>query len=61
VSQKQKIGRIPVRYAHPQHHRGDHTAGTLHVSDRPLELKRARIRGTTTVRDLAWMMNDWRE
>jgi peptidoglycan/xylan/chitin deacetylase (PgdA/CDA1 family) len=34
-------------------------AGTLHVSDRPLELKRARIRGTTTVRDLAWMMNDW--
>ncbi len=34
-------------------------AGTLHVSDRPLELKRARIRGTTTVDDLAWMMNSW--
>ena len=34
-------------------------AGTLHVSDRPLELKRARMRGTTTVYDLAWMVNDW--
>jgi peptidoglycan/xylan/chitin deacetylase (PgdA/CDA1 family) len=36
-------------------------AGTLHVSDRPLELKRARMRGTTTVDDLAWIMNDWNE
>jgi peptidoglycan/xylan/chitin deacetylase (PgdA/CDA1 family) len=35
--------------------------GTLHVSDRPLELKRARMRGTTTVDDLAWMVNDWNE
>jgi peptidoglycan/xylan/chitin deacetylase (PgdA/CDA1 family) len=36
-------------------------AGTLHVSDRLLELKRARMRGTTTVYDLAWMVNDWRQ
>lgn len=34
-------------------------AGTLHVSDRPLELRRARIRGTTRIPDLAWMVNDW--
>jgi peptidoglycan/xylan/chitin deacetylase (PgdA/CDA1 family) len=36
-------------------------SGTLHTSDRPLELKRARVRGTTTIPNLAWMMGDWRE
>ena len=36
-------------------------SGTLHTSDRPLELKRARMRGTTTITTLAWMMRDWRE
>jgi len=36
-------------------------AGTLQVSDRLLELPRARIRGTTQIADLAWMMNAWRE
>ena len=36
-------------------------AGTLHVSDRPLELRRVRIRNTTTLDDLAWMLTDWAE
>jgi peptidoglycan/xylan/chitin deacetylase (PgdA/CDA1 family) len=36
-------------------------SGTLHTNDRPLELKRARMRATTTIPDLAWMMRDWRE
>lgn len=35
--------------------------GTRHVSDRLLELPRARIRGTTTVDDLAWMVLTWQE
>lgn len=35
--------------------------GTLHTSDRPLELRRVRMRGTTTLDDFAWMMADWRE
>lgn len=34
-------------------------AGTLHTSDRLLELKRARVRHTTTVDDLAWMVLAW--
>ena len=36
-------------------------AGTLHVSDRLLEMPRARVRGTTTLDDFAWMMQTWRE
>jgi peptidoglycan/xylan/chitin deacetylase (PgdA/CDA1 family) len=36
-------------------------SGTLHTSDRPLELRRARMRGTTTIADLAWIVRDWRE
>lgn len=36
-------------------------AGTIHTSDQLLELSRARIRGTTTVDDLAWIMNVWRQ
>ncbi len=36
-------------------------SGTLHTSDRPLELKRVRMRGTTTISDLAWMVRDWRK
>jgi peptidoglycan/xylan/chitin deacetylase (PgdA/CDA1 family) len=35
-------------------------AGTLHVSDRPLELPRVRVRGTTRLPDFAWMLADWR-
>jgi peptidoglycan/xylan/chitin deacetylase (PgdA/CDA1 family) len=35
--------------------------GTLHVSDRPLELKRARVRGTTGLGEVAWMVGEWRE
>jgi len=35
--------------------------GTLHTSDRPLELRRVRMRGTTTLDDFAWMLADWRE
>ncbi len=35
--------------------------GTLHISDRPLELRRVRIRGTTTINEFAWMLRDWRE
>jgi peptidoglycan/xylan/chitin deacetylase (PgdA/CDA1 family) len=34
--------------------------GTLHVSDRPLELARVRVRGTTQLGDFAWMVRDWR-
>lgn len=34
-------------------------SGTLHTSARPLELKRARVRGTTTLTDFAWMLLDW--
>ena len=34
--------------------------GTLHVSERLLELPRARVRGTTTLRDFAWMVGQWR-
>ncbi len=34
-------------------------AGTIHTSDRLLELKRARVRNTTTVDDLAWMLLAW--
>jgi peptidoglycan/xylan/chitin deacetylase (PgdA/CDA1 family) len=36
-------------------------AGNRHTSDRLLELKRVRIRNTTTTDDLAWMVNVWRE
>jgi peptidoglycan/xylan/chitin deacetylase (PgdA/CDA1 family) len=36
-------------------------SGTLHVNDRPLELKRARVRGTTRLADFAWMLTAWRE
>lgn len=36
-------------------------AGTLHVTDRPLELARVRVRGTTTLSEFAWMLNDWRQ
>jgi peptidoglycan/xylan/chitin deacetylase (PgdA/CDA1 family) len=36
-------------------------AGTIHTSDQLLELSRARIRNTTTVDDLAWIVNTWRE
>jgi peptidoglycan/xylan/chitin deacetylase (PgdA/CDA1 family) len=35
--------------------------GTLHVSDRLLELHRARVRGRTSVDDFAWLVRDWRE
>jgi hypothetical protein len=35
--------------------------GTLHVSDRLLELRRARVRGRTTLDQFAWMVRDWRE
>ncbi|MBN1200364.1 MAG: polysaccharide deacetylase family protein [Anaerolineae bacterium] len=35
--------------------------GTLHVSDRPLELRRVRIRGTTRITEFAWLVSDWRE
>ncbi len=34
--------------------------GTLHVSERPLELPRVRVRGTTTLREFAWMVGEWR-
>ena len=34
--------------------------GTLHVSERPLQLARVRIRGTTDLGDFAWMLRDWR-
>ena len=36
-------------------------AGTLHTSDDLLELSRARMRNTTTVTDLAWMVYQWTE
>lgn len=36
-------------------------AGTFQINDRLLELPRARIRGTTTTDDLAWMIQVWRE
>jgi peptidoglycan/xylan/chitin deacetylase (PgdA/CDA1 family) len=36
-------------------------AGTLHTTDHLLELPRARIRSTTTVDDLAWIVQVWRE
>jgi peptidoglycan/xylan/chitin deacetylase (PgdA/CDA1 family) len=35
--------------------------GTLHTNDHLLDLKRVRIRGTTTLEDFAWMLRDWRE
>lgn len=35
--------------------------GTLHVSERPLELPRVRVRGTTTLREFAWMVGEWRK
>lgn len=35
--------------------------GTLHTSDRLLELKRVRVRGTTSLSDFAWMVSTWRE
>lgn len=35
--------------------------GTLLVNDRLLELPRARIRGTTTLDDFAWILNTWVE
>lgn len=34
--------------------------GTLHVSERPLQLARVRVRGTTDLGDFAWMVRDWR-
>jgi len=34
--------------------------GTLHVSERPLQLHRVRVRGTTDLGDFAWMVRDWR-
>ncbi len=36
-------------------------AGTLHTSDNLLELSRARMRNTTTIADLAWMVYQWTE
>lgn len=33
--------------------------GTLHVSERPLELARVRVRGSTDLGDFAWMLRDW--
>jgi peptidoglycan/xylan/chitin deacetylase (PgdA/CDA1 family) len=36
-------------------------AGTFQVSSRLYELKRARMRGSTRVDDLAWMMLDWQQ
>jgi peptidoglycan/xylan/chitin deacetylase (PgdA/CDA1 family) len=36
-------------------------AGTIQVSSRPYELKRARMRGSTRLNDLAWMMLDWQQ
>jgi len=35
--------------------------GTLHVSERLLELPRVRVRGTTTLREFAWMVSEWRK
>ncbi|MCL4238995.1 MAG: polysaccharide deacetylase family protein [Anaerolineae bacterium] len=35
--------------------------GTLHVSERPLELLRVRVRGTTTLREFGWMVGEWRK
>jgi len=34
-------------------------SGTLQVSDRLLEMPRARVRGTTRLPDFAWMVRDW--
>lgn len=34
--------------------------GTLHVSERPLQLARVRVRGTTDLGDFVWMVRDWR-
>ncbi|WP_119067860.1 polysaccharide deacetylase family protein [Aggregatilinea lenta] len=34
--------------------------GTLHTSDRLMELKRVRIRGTTSVNAFAWLVSEWR-
>lgn len=36
-------------------------AGTLHVNDGLLELKRVRVRGSTGLDTFAWMLRDWRE
>ncbi len=36
-------------------------SGTLHTNDHRLELKRARMRGTTTLTNFAWMLLDWRD
>lgn len=36
-------------------------AGTLHTSDALLELPRVRVRGTTLIGELAWMVSEWRE
>jgi peptidoglycan/xylan/chitin deacetylase (PgdA/CDA1 family) len=35
--------------------------GTLHTSDRPLELRRVRMRGTTDLEAFAWLLSTWRE
>jgi peptidoglycan/xylan/chitin deacetylase (PgdA/CDA1 family) len=35
--------------------------GTLHTSDRLFDLKRVRVRGSTTLDDFAWMLSEWRE
>ena len=34
--------------------------GTLHTSDRLLELRRVRIRGTTTLNEFGWLVAEWR-
>ena len=34
--------------------------GTLHTSDKLLELKRVRMRGTTSVDTFAWLVSEWR-
>jgi peptidoglycan/xylan/chitin deacetylase (PgdA/CDA1 family) len=35
--------------------------GTLHFSERPLELPRVRVRGATTITEFAWLVAQWRE
>ena len=35
--------------------------GTRHVNERPLELARLRVRGTTTLEDFAWAVSTWSE
>ncbi len=34
--------------------------GTLHTNDRLLELRRVRIRGTTTLNEFGWLVAEWR-